>query len=246
MNFAAWNVRTLMDTRNTNRPERMTAIVGYELARYNIDVAALSETRLAETGDLTEVGAGYTFWSGKAKEEPREAGVGFAVRSTLVPQLETLPKGISDRLMTMRIPLASKTHLTLISSYAPTMAYSDEQKEQFYQSLSSVIHSVPKHDKLLLLGDFNARVGRDHRAWPGVLGPHGVGNMNANGLLLLTLCNEEELTITNSMFQLPDTRKVTWMHPRSKHWHLIDYILTRRKDIRDIHITRTMRGADCS
>ena len=119
-----------MDTRYTNRPERMTAIVAYELARYNIDVAALSETRLAETGDLTEVGAGYTFfWSGKGKEEPREAGVGFAVRSTLVPQLETLPKGISDRLMTMRIPLAGKTHLTLISSYAPTMAYSDEQKK---------------------------------------------------------------------------------------------------------------------
>ena len=247
MNFAAWNVRTLMDTRNTNRPERMTAIVGYELARYNIDVAALSETRLAETGDLTEVGAGYTFfWSGKAKEEPREAGVGFAVRSTLVPQLETLPKGISDRLMTMRIPLAGKTHLTLISCYAPTMAYSDERKEQFYQSLSSLIHSVPKHDKLLVLGDFNARVGRNHGAWPGVLGQHGVGNMNANGLLLLTLCGEEELTITNSMFKLPETHKVTWMHPRSKHWHLIDYIITRRKDIRDIHITRAMRGADCS
>ena len=247
MNFAAWNVRTLMDTRNDNRPERMTAIVGYELARYNIDVAALSETRLAETGDLTEVGAGYTFfWSGKGKEEPREAGVGFAIRSALVPKLETLPKGISDRLMTMRIPLAGKTHLTLISSYAPTMVYPEEQKEQFYQSLSSLIHSVPKHDKLLLLGDFNARVGRDHRAWPGVLGPHGVGKLNANGLLLLTLCNEEELTITNSMFQLSDNRKVTWMHPRSKHWHLIDYIITRRKDVQDIHITRAMRGADCS
>ena len=30
------------------------------------------------------------------------------------------------------------------------------------------------------------------------------------------------------------------------HWHLIDYIITKRKDIRDIHITRAMRGADCS
>ena len=225
----------------------MTAIVGYELARYNIDIAALSETRLAETGDLTEVGAGYTFfWSGKGKDEAREAGVGFAVRSTLVSQLETLPKGLSDRLMTMRIPLTGKAHLTLISSYAPTMAYSDDYKEQFYQSLSSLIHSVPKHDKLILLGDFNARVGRDRSAWPGVLGPHGIGNMNSNGLLLLTLCNEEELTITNSMFLLPEIHKVTWMHPRSKHWHLIDYIITRQKDIRDIHITRAMRGADCA
>ena len=68
MQFAAWNVRTLMDTKNSKRPERMTAIIGHELSRYNIDIAALSETRLAETGDLTEVGAGYTFyWSGKGR-----------------------------------------------------------------------------------------------------------------------------------------------------------------------------------
>ena len=35
------------------------------------------------------------------------------------------------------------------------------------------------------------------------------------------------------------------MHPRSKHWHLIDFVITRRRDINDILITRVMRGADC-
>ena len=35
------------------------------------------------------------------------------------------------------------------------------------------------------------------------------------------------------------------MHPRSKHWHMIDYVITRRRDIKDVHITRAMRGADC-
>ena len=54
-----------MNTMHGNRPERMTAIVAHELSRYNTDIAALSETRLAGTGDLAEVGAGYTFfWSG--------------------------------------------------------------------------------------------------------------------------------------------------------------------------------------
>ena len=162
MTFGAWNIRTLMDTQKSKRSERMTAIVGHELARYKIDIAALSETRLAETGDLTEVGAGYTFfWSGKANDEPREAGVGFAIRTSLVSKLETLPKGISERLVMMRIPLAGKTHLTLVSAYAPTMVYPEEEKEKFYQSLCSAIQSIPRNDKLILLGDFNARVGRD-------------------------------------------------------------------------------------
>ena len=69
--------------------------------------------------------------------------------------------------------------------------------------------------------------------------------MNSNGLMLLTLCSEMELIITNTVFQQPDSHKATWMYPRSKHWHIIDYIITRGRDIRDIHITRAMRGADC-
>ena len=35
------------------------------------------------------------------------------------------------------------------------------------------------------------------------------------------------------------------MHPRSKQWHLIDYIIVRQRDLRDVCITRAMRGAEC-
>ena len=72
-----------------------------------------------------------------------------------------------------------------------------------------------------------------------------MGKENSNSLLLLTLCSEEELTNTNTLFEQPDIHKATWMHPRSKHWHLIDYVITRRRDINDIQVPRAMRGADC-
>ncbi|KAL8597537.1 hypothetical protein ACOMHN_033408 [Nucella lapillus] len=101
--------------------------------------------------------------------------------------------------MTMRIPLAGNIHLTLISAYAPTMTYWEEEKEQFYQVLKNTLHSVPRNDKLLLLGDFNARVGKNSGAWPNVMGPHGLGCENANGLLLLILCSEEGVPITNTL-----------------------------------------------
>ena len=39
--------------------------------------------------------------------------------------------------------------------------------------------------------------------------------------------------------------KKTWMHPRSKHWHLLDYIIVRQRDRREVLDTRAMRGADC-
>ena len=221
-----------MDNAQANRPERRTALVGLELARYKVDIAALSETRLAEEGQLKEAGAGYTFfWSGRAAEDRREAGVGFAVRNELVTKLSSLPQGINDRLMTMKVPLSGGKQATIISAYAPTMTNPDDIKEKFYEDLHSLVISTPASEKLIILGDFNARVGSDHQTWDGVIGMNGIGRCNSNGLLLLQFCAEHELLITNTVFRLPARNRTSWMHPRSKHWHLnIDYVLVRKKD----------------
>ena len=246
LTISAWNVRTLMDSFSSDRPEQRTALVGRELDQYKVEIAALSETRLAEEGLWKEVGAGYTFfWNGRKKEERREAGVGFTIKSHLVSKLPRLPKGINDRLMTLRLPLSGKRHAAIVSAYAPTMTNPDEIKDKFYDDLDSVISAAPQTDKLILLGNFNARVGTDHQNWEGVIGSEGVGKCNSNGPLLLRKCAEHELLITNTVFRLPTRRKTTWMHPRSKHWHLIDYVIVRRKDRQDVRVTKTMCGADC-
>ncbi|XP_037871609.1 uncharacterized protein LOC119629552 [Bombyx mori] len=69
--------------------------------------------------------------------------------------------------------------------------------------------------------------------------------MNSNGQLLLSLCAQYGLAITNTMFRLAAKYKTTWMHPRSKHWHLIDYAIVRQRDFSQVQITRVMRGAHC-
>lgn len=147
--------------------------------------------------------------------------------------------------MSIRIPLAGKQHATLLSAYAPTLPSEEDIKDRFYEALDEALHKVPKGDKILLLGDFNARVGNNSVVWKGVIGHHGVGHSNANGLRLLSLCAEHNLIITNTIFQMQNKYKTSWMHPRSKHWHLLDYIIVRRADLRDVHVTRAMRGAEC-
>ncbi|BHF80425.1 hypothetical protein SprV_0702355300 [Sparganum proliferum] len=88
LTLAAWNVRSLLDNPRSNRPERRTALVARELARYKVAIAALSETRFSEQGQLEEVGAGYTFfWSGRPRTERRDAGVAFAIRNDIVGRL---------------------------------------------------------------------------------------------------------------------------------------------------------------
>ena len=58
--IAEWNVRTLMDKVTSSRPERQTALIAKELSRYRVDIAALSETRLACYDSLVD--CGYTFF----------------------------------------------------------------------------------------------------------------------------------------------------------------------------------------
>nr|VZI35537.1 unnamed protein product [Spirometra erinaceieuropaei] len=240
-------VAPLVVTRlaGSNRPERRTALVARELARYKVDIAALSETRFSEQGQLEEVGAGYTFfWSGRPRAERRDAGVAFAIRNDIVGRLPCLPQGINDRLMSLRLPLWGGKFATIISAYAPTMTNPDAVRDKFYEDLHALLATVSKADKLIVLGDFNARVGTDHTAWRGVLGPHGLRGSNDNGLLLLRTCAIHRLILTNTFFCLPEREKATWRHPRSRQWHLLDYVLVRRRDQRDVLVTKAIACAD--
>jgi len=161
MRLAAWNVQTLLD--RGDRHERRTAIIARELARYSIDIAALSETRIFGSTQLEEVGAGYTFFCiGHPEGEMRHGGVGFAVRSTLLKSIQDVPYGISPRLMKVQVNLEGGHTATLLSCYAPTLAAPQEEKEEFYEQLERAIDAVPFKQKLFVLGDFNARVGHNH------------------------------------------------------------------------------------
>ena len=221
LTLAPWNVRTLLDstTSMSGRPERRTALEARELAHYRVNIAALSETYFPDKGQLTEIGGGYTFfWSGRRSVERRETGVGFAIKDHLVKKLDSTPEGLNDRLMKLKFPIGRKRSATLIGACAPTLTSPDEVKEKFYEELEALISAVPQSDKLILLGDFNARVGQDHQVWEGIIGHHGVGKCsNSNGLLLLRTCSTHGLAITNTMFRLPTRNKTSWMHPRSKH-----------------------------
>ena len=174
----------------------------------------------------------------------REAGVGFAVRNTILDSTER-PTAINERIMRLRLPLVADRYMSIISVYAPTLASSEEDITSFYDALSILLNSIPKEESIVLLGDFNARVGTEHETWK-PLGPYSTGNMNDNGLLLLQLCTQFDLTITNTFFRQKKEHRATWFHPRSKNGHTIDFIITRRSDLRSFCKVRVMRGADCA
>ena len=67
----------------------------------------------------------------------------------------------------------------------------------------------------------------------------GSGNSSSNGLLLLLMCMEFKLCITNTVFRLPDKLKCTYMHRLFKKLAShCNYVITWQRDISDIQITR--------
>ncbi len=242
MKIGTWNVRTLNDTRTASR---RTALIGLEMKRLGIDVAGLCETRFPGSGTTYEPTSGYTyFWSGVGVGEKQLHGVALVMKKTVADSMESSPVAINERLISARIPLTGGRSATFICAYAPTMTNDDSTKEKFYKDLDTAISAVPKADKLIILGDMNARVGSNHLLWPNQIGKYGTGKCNDNGLLLLSKCSEHALAITNTWFRHKEVHKTTWMHPRSRHWHLIDYTIVRRSDLKDVLDTRVQRSAE--
>ena len=171
---------------------RKTAVINKELMRLNVDIATLQETRLADSGVLKE--KYYIFYSqGKGSGEHSEYGVCFAVRNSLLSMIEPGSNG-SERLLTLRFDTTAGL-VTLGSVYAPTMSATSDTKDEFYENLADISSSVPNNEQLVLLGDFNARVGADLDTWPSYLGQFGVGKMYENGQRLLELCTHRQLQI---------------------------------------------------
>ena len=67
LTLGTWNVCILMDYDGADRPEWRSARIASDLARYKVQIVELSDTWLAEEGQLTDIGKSYTyFWIGAA------------------------------------------------------------------------------------------------------------------------------------------------------------------------------------
>ena len=117
-----WNVHILHDTELG--AQHRTTLISCQFARYNIDIVALSETRLPEEGSLVEVGTGCTFFcSGLSKDNRRIHGVGFSARTALLSNTKESPITIDERLMILRLFLAKNHFAIFVSVYSPTPVF---------------------------------------------------------------------------------------------------------------------------
>ena len=92
------------------------------------------------------------------------------------------------------------------------------------------MQEIPSQDITIIIGDFNAKVGRDWKAWREVIGKHGYGEENEQGERLLNFCLNNDLEIVNTVFyQRKAKRKWTWESPDGKTKNMIDFIIVNNR-----------------
>ena len=112
-------------------------------------------------------------------------------------------------------------------------------KEQFYGDLSQFILSVPLHNFLVVVGDFNARIGFDsHMTSAAAVGRYAYHDTtNVNGQKLAELC--EVANLFSALHKQPHKRchMWTWQHPNGAKAQL-DHVLMRRRWINSLRNCR--------
>ena len=155
----------------------------------------------------------------------------------------------------LRIPLRLSGRLChVIAVYAPTFRASDVEKYTFYAQLGELAAQCKAQEELIILGDFNARVGTssedvgdaDGLGGPeGIVGRFGLPELNDNGRLLLDFCRGQRgrpFRIMSTYYN--HTQYGTWQHQRTKLWHQIDHVIASAKSAQLFTDVRVMPGID--
>ena len=98
-------------------------------------------------------------------------------------------------------------NITVIQICAPTNNAEEAEVERFYEDLQDLLELTPQKDVLLIVRDWNAKVGSQET--PGVTGKFGLGVQNEAGQRTIEFCQENTLVIANTLFQQHKRRLYT-------------------------------------
>lgn len=85
--------------------------------------------------------------------------------------------------------------MDIIQWYAPTNESDEEDKDEFYHRLVSIIQARPGRNIIITMGDFNAKIGSDNQGYKVIMGQQRMGEINENGERFANLCAISNLVI---------------------------------------------------
>ena len=215
--IAIFNVRTL--NRIVQLPE-MTA----SALEQKTDIICRQEHRYTHTEDIKyhETGNGWTLATLSAWKNSVNATVGGAGMLIGPRALKTL--NCIDRIQPRMLAATFNGNpgATIISCYSPTNVSEEIELVTFYDELSTLVRSIPRHNVLVIGGDKNAQIGKNENNKCAL---HNTSNRNGQHL---TDQHLNRLTCLNTSSQKREGKLWTYTYMNNSKAQ-IDYVFINKK-----------------
>lgn len=231
LRIGTWNTQTL------NKPGAFDNLL-IEANKYSLDILTIQETRWIGEGSITK--NNYTLLYGGT--DKHEFGTAFLIKNTYMNSIKDL-KFINKRLSWIAIKGKFKT-IYIINSHAPTEDKDNDIKEEFYSTLEATYDLMSNYSMKILIGDMNAKLGKEDMYRPN-LGKHSLHSIsNDNGTRLIEFAVSKNMYIKSTMFPHKEIHKGTWRSPDGVTVNQIDHVLVDKRWQSNIIDVRTFRNAD--
>ena len=218
LQIATFNVRTL------NRIGQLPELIA-SAEEHKIDIICIQEHRYTHSEDIKyhETGNGWSLATVSAWKNSVNAavgGVGLLIGPRALKMLNSVEK-IQPRMMAATFN--GNPRATIISCYSPTNVSEENELVAFYDELSSLVRSIPKHNMLVIGGDMNAQIGKNGN------NKYSLHNTsNRNGQHLTDFMIENRLACLNTNYQKREGKLWTYTYANNTKAQ-IDYVLINKK-----------------
>ena len=143
---------------------------------------------------------------------------------------------VGPRLSTLQFAM-QKVEVVIVNVHFPD---SDRRKRLEHEAMcgrvDDILQKVSRDVVLTWMGDFNASLGVATDASDSVCGTHGNTHRNAAGTTIRNMAARYDMVDLVSHY--PQEVGGTWVHMRSKNFHLIDRVFVRQQDKRRVQECR--------
>ena len=94
-------------------------------------------------------------------------------------------------------------NIIVLNMPAPSEEESDESKDNFYEESEQVFDHFPKYHMKILLGDFNAKVGKENIFKPTIGNESLHQDSNDNRVRIVNFATSKNLVVKSTMFPPP-------------------------------------------